>query len=249
MSNTAQATEKKKLFQEASAPKLPKLICTGYVARIGEGKESKSGVYNVNSIEIEGIGASRSQTVYLLTRPDWFEVNEEGYASFRPDSLLQLEGGKGMHFVYTKNIKEKNRQKGKSVGSISLLEGVCGNQERFENIQEAFLTTPGVTDENDSAEVIERILKQHLVAKDGEPYVEIGYVLKQQRTKTDEVDEDGNTIYLLSKNYELDTFWEVTEENKKKKFESCEKSAERAKAEGKPVSIKCSFTLGDGPGF
>ncbi len=238
--STGTETAQKKLFNEASAARLPKLVCTGYVNKIGEGKASKSGVYNVNPIDIQGIGASRNQTVYLLTRPEWFEVDDNGYPTFKPDSLSQVEGGSSMQFVYRRNIKGR--------GTISVLEGVCGSAERFENLQEAFLAAEGISDDTDSAEIIEGLLQTYLVAKDGESPYEIGYTLKQQQTKTGEKDEDGKNIYLLDNRYELESFWEATPEAKKKFRISAEKSAKRAAENGKPVSFKVCFNE-DGPQF
>ncbi len=240
MSTEATAVQKK-LFNEASAAKLPKLICTGYVAKIGEGKPSKSGNYNVNPIEINGFGAARNATVYVLTRPEWFETDEAGNPTFRPDALSQVEGGSAMQFVYRRNIRGR--------GSVSILEGVCGSEERFEKLQEEFLTTDGIDDENDSAEVIERILQNNLLPKDGEQGFEIGYTLSQQRTKTDEKDENGKFIYLLDNRYEVSNFWEATEKAKESHRKSAEKSAKRAAENGKPVSVKVTFATGENTPF
>ncbi len=239
MSTAAEQTQKK-LFNEASAAKLPKLVCTGYVSKIGEGKASKSGVYNVNPVEIQGIGASRNATVYLLTRPEWFEVDDQGYASFRPDSLQDVEGGAGMLFVYRKNIKGR--------GTLSNLEGLCGSTERFENLQEAFLTAPGITDDTDSPQVIEELLTKYLLPADGEAAFEIGYTLTQRRTKTAEKDENGKNVYLLENSYELSEFWEATDKAKAKYIASAEKSAKRNAENGKPISFKVCFS-DVGPAF
>ncbi len=244
--STQTAKETRKGFRQASATRKPTLACIGYVAAVGEGKESKSKKYNVNPIEINGLAAGPNTTVYLLTRPEWFELDAEGNPSFRPDRLEEVEGGSGILFVYQKNIAQK--------GNVSLLQGVAGNEDRFGDLAETLLTKSVIINGkeetaagDESAAVIEKLLEDFLVAGDGESPFEIGYVLRQQSTKTDDVDADGKAIYVLENRYEVSEWFEATEANKKKFRKRAEKSAEKAKAAGEPVHFKVTFD--EGPAF
>ena len=234
--STAQATERKRGFREASAARKPTLVCTGYVAGVPESKESASGKYNVTTVEINGLGASPNARVYLLTRPEWFETNEDGFPAFRPDSLEKVEGGRSMLFVYQKNIAQ--------VGNTSVIQGLAGNEERFDTLAEALLSDPKTSDESDSAEAIQNIIEKLLVAKEGQTPFEIGYILKQQRNKTDDVDEDGKPIYVLENRYEVSEWFEATEANKKKYRKSAEKSRAKSDEAGEAVRFKVTFDEG-----
>lgn len=233
MSETKQKRER--LFAAADADKMPTLVCVGYVFHIGEGHPSKSGVYNVNPVEIQPYGGGRETKFQFLSRPEWFALDGEGRPAFRPKDLKNAEGGKSMTFVYKKMINGRNE--------MSALEGLAGNAERLGLLEETLVDTPGL-DGDESATVLEGIFNDVLIAKDGEDAVEIGYILKQQRVKTDEVDENGKAVYILDKGYELANFWEVTSKNKKKYRDIAEKSAARNKAKGEAISFKVCFDEG-----
>lgn len=231
MSNEATATKKIK-FNEASAGTKPTLVCTGYVSQVEDTAISKkSGNYNVTPISINGIGASQNTKIWLCTRPEWFEVDGDGNPSFRPDDLKKVEGGKSMHFVYSVNISGKE--------GISNLLGLSGNEDRFGDLSTLLFTTPGVTEE-DGVELT-KVLRNFLVAKEGKEPFTIGYILKQQRTKTDAVDENGKAVYVLEKNYELDDYFEVTPEALKKYRRAAEKSARKAEENGTAVTFKIAY--------
>ncbi len=235
MSQTQTAT-KRRGFQDVSAQRLPTLVCTGYVSKIGEGKESSTGKYNVNPIEISGYGGSRNTRVNFLSRPDWF-ASEDGYALFRPATLEKMEGGNSILFVYRKNVKAGEGD------SPSVLQGLAVTEENFEELSVAMLSAPGI-DGDESAQVIEQVLKDFLIAKDGQEPTEIGYILKQKSVKSDEVDEEGKPVYILENKYEVDSWWAPTAKNKKRYLAIAEKSAAKAQEEGRPVSFKTTFEVG-----
>ncbi len=229
-------TAKTKGFREASAQRLPTLICTGYVAAVTDGRLSKSGKYNTVTVEINGLAGSRNTKVFPCTRPEWFATNEEGQPTFNPASLDKVEGGDSIKFVYANNLAQS--------GETSTLEGLCGSAERFEALQDALLSNPEVQDPETSAEAVASVLDEILVARQGEEPFEIGYKLTQQREKTVDKDEDGKTIYIYTKNYEVSEWFEATEKNKKRYRKIAEDSAEKAREAGKPITFKVCFDNG-----
>lgn len=229
----ATAEQAKKSFNKAGYKKLPRLHCTGYVALVEDGRESKSGNFNTVTVEINGLGGSRNTKVYPCTRPEWFELDAEGNPTFQPSNYDNVEGGKKLQMVYANNISQE--------GGVSTLQGLCGSEERFDALQEAFLTNPNVADENKSAKAVESILDELLVAKQGEEPFEIGYTLKQQQIKTDKKNAEGKPVYINTKFYEIDTYWEATDKNKSAIRKRVEKAAEKAEAAGEPCYQKVAF--------
>ncbi len=230
MSTQAQAKQNR-AFRKAPAPKLPTLVCTGYVSVVGEGKESEKGVYNVNPVEINGYGGSRNTKVQILTRPEWFSLDASGNPDFRPDQITD----NGMAFVYRKNIA--------AVDGISNLRGLAGNEERYAALSNLLFAAEGIAGDT-SFNAIQNVLESFLIPAEGEDSVEIGYVLKQKRTKTEDLDENGKNIYLLENKYEVSDFFEATDENKKKYRKSAEKSAEKADKARTPYTFKVCFDEG-----
>ncbi len=139
-----------------------------------------------------------------------------------------------MLFVYRKNIAGR--------GSVSNLLGIAGNQERYEDLANTLLTTEGITEEDGAT--ITNVLKDKLVAAEGTDAFKIGYVLQQQRTKTDEVNEEGKHEYILENRYDIRDFFEVTEESLKKYRKAAVKSATKAQESGTPVTFKVCFDEG-----
>lgn len=232
--------KRQRQFAAADADIIPTLVCTGYVFKVGEGHLAKSENYNVNPIEIQPFGGGRPITQQFLSRPDWFALDGEGKPSFRPKSLRTADGGKAMLYVYQKMMNGK--------GTMSALEGLAGTEERLCKLEDALIAAEGL-DGEESASVLEGVFQNVLIAKDGEDPVEIGYILKQRRQKTDDVDENGKRIYVRDKGYDLDGFWQVNDKNKKKYRKIAEQSAERQKAKGEPVSFKVCFDEGQSAPF
>jgi len=65
-----------------------------------------------------------------------------------------------------------------------------------------------------------------------------------QRTKTDEVNEEGRHEYLLENRYEIKDFFEITEEALKKYRKAAEKSAKKSQESGTPITFKVCFDEG-----
>ncbi len=233
----AQTAEAKKLsFNKAGYKQLPTLVCTGYVADVSDGRESESGKFNIVTVEINGLGGSKNAKLYPCTRPEWFALDEEGNPSFRPSDYDDVEGGEKLKIVYANNI---NQQDG-----VSTLKGLCGSDERFDALQEAFFTNPDVTDADKSAKAIESILDGLLVAKQGEDPFEIGYVLRQDTVKGKKL-ANGKYEYLRTKYYKIDTWFEATDENKKKYRAIAKKSAKKAEDAGETCMYKVCFDDGN----
>lgn len=230
-----QQQKRKRAYAAADANTKPTLVCTGYVFKIGEGHLSSSEQYNVIPVEIQPYGGGRPVTFQFLSRPDWFTTGADGKPTFRPRSLKSAEGGKALEFVYSKMMNGKD--------GMSALEGLAGTDGRLERLEDAMLDSEGL-DGEESVGVLQGIFENVFIARDGEEPVEIGYILKQAREKGDTVDENGKQDYILKPNYDLASFWQVTEKNKKKYRKIAEQSADRNKAKDEPVSFKVCFDEG-----
>ena len=186
-------------FAKAEAKKLPGLGCIGRVQSVGEAKESKpkgeatSGNYMVVPIEIEGYGASRSIRVHFLYRPEWFA---EGFDS---NTLLELDGGTGFEFVYGTNFGRD--------GQIGLLQGLTGGTEAgLDALAARIQALPLDADTGGpSPEDVAATLEDVLVNEEAGKLV--GYVLKQQQTKTGVNPDTGKMTYANTPFYEVDQWF------------------------------------------
>lgn len=197
MANTATAVnEEFNGFREAEASEKPTLLCVGTVGEVEDAHISKSEDYVVQPIKIEALDAGRNQTLYLLYRPEWLT------RSFNPASMKDEHPGP--FFVYGKNIATKD--------GYSNLRGLAGSQEAFVSLAKQLI---GITanDEGPNMEAVTKVLRDFFAANvDAEGNSrKIGYELRQQQTKTDEVDEDGKAIYLRENRYEVKSYFDVTE--------------------------------------
>ncbi len=224
-----------RLFAAGEADKKPTLVCTGYVFKIGEGHLSASEKYNVNPIEIQPYGGGRPVTLQFLSRPEWFALGKDGKPTFRPAAFKTMEGGKGMSFVYKKMISNPDK--------LAAIPGLAGTEDRLARLEQAMVESEGL-DGDESAQILQGIFENILVAGDGEDAVEIGYTLVQASEKTDEVNEEGKAIYLAKKGYDLKEFWQVSDREKKRFRGIAEQSAARQKAKGESVSFKVCFDDG-----
>jgi hypothetical protein len=205
-------------FAEASAKRMPTLICVGTVGEVGEGhlsKPNEDGVSNyiVQPISIEPLDAGRSTKVQLLYRPNWF------VPGFQPETLKELDGGEGMHFVYGRNINSR--------GSISVLRGLTGSPETFKDlaVQLLSLDVPQGAD-GPSIEDVQKTLTDFFegnVDASGEK-VKFIYELRQQYTKTNELNAEGKPIYLAENRYQLQQIMDFNEKNLKSQRIRAEKS-------------------------
>lgn len=203
-------------FASATVDKLPTIACVGYVDEVGEGKVSKSEVYINQPIKIRGNGANRSVTKYLLYRPEWL------VPGFNPDTIKESgDGARGMLFVYQSNIIP-----GRGAKKISALQGLCGSEERFNELANRLLTasypetgdnaTPEETAAATSALIaqVRSILHQFLVVEGGEA-VPVGYQMIQEKEDTGDVDEKGKKVKVATERYTLGDFFYPTEQKLK----------------------------------
>lgn len=221
-------TEKKQFDSVESAPK-PTLVCVGTVGEIEDGYIASSGKYIVQPVNINALDSGKNQKIFVLYRPEWFV---EG---FKVKALKEAEGErKGAHFVYAKNIRDDDE--------MSTLRGLSGSEEAFENLMDAILNTPvndttGVPNLEDVTETFRTFFANNK-DENGE-LVKVGYVLQQQRTKTDETTtavkngvEVTVPVYRLENRYTLankNAFFDATVKN----LQKWENRA--AKSEGKFV--------------
>lgn len=182
-------------FQEAAVQKIPSLAVIGKVSEVQDGKLSQSANYVVQPVKLEGSGAGRNATVFLLYRPEWLR------AGFDPSSLEQYgDEGRSMTHVYRRNIAVK--------GGISTLKGLAGSDEGFGTLASQII---GLAD--NSIANVQNVLREFLTVTNEQ--VQIGYVLKQRKDKAGE-DDNGKTIYELANGYEVGEFFFVNAENIKK---------------------------------
>jgi hypothetical protein len=214
-------------FDELEARELPTLACIGRVTKIEEPKATKVNEHGINylmiPIHIEGYGASRGTKVNFMFRPEWLK---EG---FRSRDLAKVEGGKGLLAVYGNNISQK--------GKVSTLKGLVGSvDEEFDALADTLLTlSPG--EEVPTGEQVASALQKVLI--DEEKGQRIGYVLRQQREKTEDVDPDtGKPIYVLTPYYEVNEFYTPNEKGRKRQYNRAERT---------PDTFKVQFTEDDVP--
>lgn len=210
-------------FIEAEVPELPTLECLGYVDEVGEGKVSQKGVYVVQPIHIQGISGSRSTTLNLLYRPDWF------VPGFNPNKLEELYGeeGRKMLAVFRRYIAAKK--------SMSWLKGLAGSDEKFLALQQRILSISQDGAEP-SIEAVRETLRSFLLTEN--EGTDIGYTLRQRRDKVEgETDENGKAIYELANGYEVQDFWFATADNIKKKILKAKRSEGSIKIAFDPESV------------
>lgn len=199
-------------FQEAAAADMPRRVCVGTVGEIQDGHVSeKSKKYIVQPIAINALGSGTSTTVYWLYRPEWLRPG------FSPTSIKnEVDDEKeanGLIFVYRNYIAGR--------GTTSMLRGLCGSDEAFMVLSNRLLSLPEVT-----IEAVTETLRTFF-SEDNEN-VQIGYVLEQQSTKTDEIDpETGKNVYIKENRYQIarkNGWFDVSD----KALERFKKSAEKS---------------------
>lgn len=185
-------------FATPAIERKPNRICVGRVASVGDAYEGKSGKYYNVKITIEPLDAGSRATLYFLFRPEWM-------AQLSQVDLINLkEADSGAHFVYRKSIatNEENEQ--------SILQGLSVTTDDF-NALASRLIGLGVENVAANPTIVSDVLRTFLVEENGER--NIGYVLKQQMQKTDEVHpETGKAVYIPTKNWEVDTYFNANDE-------------------------------------
>jgi len=182
-------------FREAGATPMPRLACIGKVAEIPEAFVSKSEVYVVQRVHLDGYGPSRNIKPMLLYRADWFTDG------FDPESLNELQDGHKLLSVYRNNIAEH--------GKISVLKGFCGCDDDKFNELAGRIFGLGITAESSLDDVlpdVNAVLTKFLI--DEQAGDSVGYILGQQSSKTDMVDpESGKTVWVNEPYYEVKEFF------------------------------------------
>jgi len=188
-------------FGVADAQMKPRLACIGYVSEVGEGHISQSGYYVVQPVRLEALDAGQSTKVQVLYRPEWLTH------TFKPKTLKDGdEQTQKSHFVYQKNIRVNS--------GISVLQGLCGTDEAFGDFMNKTARLPKAEGtEGPSIEDVQKCWTEFFDGNrnaDGTP-AQVGYILRQRRTKSDEVDENGKPVYILEDGYEVESFFYVND--------------------------------------
>lgn len=210
-------------FRKPNARLKNTLVCVGTLGSFGDVVQSKTegSPYYMESVEIRPSGDGQKTKFRLLWAPEFFG------SDFDPSGL-----DKGQTFVYKKNIS--------SLDGPSLLEGLCGSAEEWENLQEA-VTSLGTEPDADS---VHEVLSTFLGNLGPVPFI---YTMKQER-KVDGTKENdkGETVkrYIAGEYYEVDEIQHLTEKNVKALVRRVEKNNERiekAEKAGKEVPVKIIF--------
>lgn len=187
-----------------SAPK-PTKICVGTVGEVEDGYLSpRSGNYIVQPISIDALDAGQNTKLFLLYRPEWF------VKGFKSKTLEDIAGyGKGPHWVYGTHVRSDDK--------MSYLRGLVGSNEAFTVLVNLLVNLPVGINNVPDIDAITGVFKAFFAGNTdstGGP-VKVGYVLEQQRTKTDEVNDEGKPVYRLENRYQVKSFFDATTKNLK----------------------------------
>lgn len=208
MSNMIE-NEQRLTFREAPAADLPKKVCVGYVSQVLPGKVSSTGKYVVQPIQLDGLGGGKSLRDNLLYRPEWFSPGFDPLTI--KDEIEDDAEAERVLKVYYRNINGR--------GAISKLRGLAGSAERFEILAHRLLSQDEVTIEN-----VTSILTEFF-EENANDQVKVGYILKQQSTRTDDINpETGKNIWIKENRYEVDSYFDVTDEALKRLAKAAERS-------------------------
>ena len=226
------------MFQKPNAEKKNTLICVGTMESFGTVAASKTegSPYYMEEVKIRPSGGSQAAKFRLMWDPAFFAP------TFNVKRLT-----KSSEFVYKKNIA--------SLDGPSLLEGLCGSAEAFEDLQAAFTSE----DADLTPEGIDNILRDFFTQLGPVPFI---YVLKQERKavgEEDVTDKDGNTVmdeatgepktkkaYVRGAYYEVAEILHLTERTIKALVKRATKNAEyaakqKSKGEEEPAKILFKF--------
>ncbi len=212
------------LKNKTSVQKKNKLICVGTIGSFGGltlPKEREDGTvskYVYEKVEIRPASGSVKIKFNLMWNPLFFVPGTTGDDIRREFS----------EFLYQKNIAHPKFSGG-------FLEGLCGDNEVYEQIEEALAALPEYTNES-VHEVLDAFFSQQQ-----SPFI---YVLKQESKKTGEKDARGKDIYEDGEYYEVERIMHLTEKNVKSLVSEVKRNEEyrdkQAEA-GKPVPAKLLF--------
>jgi hypothetical protein len=223
-------------FSNPTVEAKPILFCIGQLAEISEPKPTATGTYYLCSVKIAGNGASRDQYTNFMFRPEWFG------AGFNANIFDQQEGGKGLKFIYRKNIAAREAD--------SLLRAICGageeGDELFETLSNTIQAVPAPDFESESTtddEILEYVRKvvdtiREIVLPEG-PGPQLGFKLKQGQDKVEgEFDEAGKPLRVLNDRYEVAEFFRTDAATIARIAKRVEKDNERI-----PGSAKLTFEV------
>lgn len=209
-------------FATAEARKLPRLACIGYVDDAKDVKETESGVYANFRVTIKGnSGASRTVTTNFLFRPEWFTpgfdpktIQQLDDPDLSPEEVEKLRNG--IYSVYRRLFGTAD-----TLGELTALVGGPDNLDKLAQKRDELYAK--VNRELTKEEVFE-LVKTFIL----ESPVQIGYVLKQAREKTDEVGSDGKAVYILRDQYEIDEWGVPTEDWRKRMIKRAKMSKDNS---------------------
>lgn len=212
-------------FAEAPVIKMPRLACIGKVSEVGEGKESSSGMYNVQPIKVRPVGPGKPITIQLLYRPEWLTVG------FEPKSILDYgideetgkDVGKSMYYVYRMHVNRPGNEE-RSYG-VCHLKGLSGSDEGYAQLVHNLLST-----EDKSVFSMQEVMREFFTVTNEN--MNVGYILQQKTQKTTDPDS-GKTVYVLDSGYEIGGWFRVDADSVKR----VKLRAERAKDD----SFKIAF--------
>jgi hypothetical protein len=180
-------------FKPVAVDALPRLACIGYVDKLGEGKVTEKGIYDMQTIFLAPTESGKQTRVNFLYQPRWLDP------SFDYETMREEDGGDKMISVYRMHLNSKQ--------DMSTLQGLSGSEEGFGKIQYSLIVA-----EDKSPEGIQAVFQSFFAEEN--PY--IGYILKQRTSKTGEVDARGRAVKVLETGYEVGGYFFPTEENKVK---------------------------------
>ena len=206
-------------FKKPSCRKKDTLVCVGTLGSFGSLVQSKTegSPYYMEKVEIKPGGDSLKASFRLLWEPRYFG------SDFDPSTL-----DKGQTFVYKKNIASLDNQ--------SLLEGLSGDNDTWEQLQEAIV---GLGDDPD-ADSVHDLLAEFFGNLGPVPFI---YILKQER-KQDGFKADGSKRYVAGEYYEVDEIQHLTEKNVKALVKRVTKNQERidsSLSDGKEAPARILF--------
>jgi hypothetical protein len=220
-------------FKSAAARPLPQLACIGYIDEIKEVKETESGVYLNARVSIKGNdGVSRNSETNLLFRPDWFTpgFDPEGIKNLDFEDLDATEQQRvktGLSLTYARLFG-----RGEAPGQLAVM---AGSQENYDKLADLF--TAAYKGTEFTGEEIVDIIRGFILDK----CPDVGYVLRQQKEKTDQVDENGKAVYVLRDGYEINEWFFPNAANKKRLMNRAVKSAEKAVKTSTQPDFKVAF--------
>lgn len=191
-------------FALAEPDKKPSLACVGYVEDIADAKPTANERYVNSRVKIVSPSGGRDITTNFMFRPEWFE---QGFSPKSFDALdVDDRTKRGLALNYRRIFGTKG-----TVGLLAALVG--GNVQEF---AEALWAKGAVTEET----VVDTLREVNNAAQP-----DVGYILVQAKEKTDELNEEGKPVYVLSEFYEVQSVFFPTDEAK----ERLEKRAEKTK--------------------